>query len=49
MQKELQALSAENQRLRERLAQLEAPAADGASPDSRKPFLGRVLKALRRG
>jgi len=49
MQKELEALRAENQRLRQRLAQLEAPAADVVSPHSRRPFLARAIKALRRG
>jgi hypothetical protein len=49
MQKELEALCAENELLRQRLAQLQAPAADVVSPHSRKPFLARLLKALRRG
>jgi len=48
MQKELEALHVENERLRQRLAQLEAPKAELAPQQARKPVLARVLKVFRR-
>lgn len=48
MQKELEALHAENERLRQRLAQLEAPEAEPAPQQARKPLLGRLLGVFRR-
>jgi SMC interacting uncharacterized protein involved in chromosome segregation len=48
MQKELEALRAENQRLRQRLAQLEDPTVEVASRQGRRPLLARVLKVFRR-
>ena len=48
MQKELDALRAENERLLQRLAQLEAPEVEPAPQQARKPLLARVLNVLRR-
>ena len=48
MQKELDALRAENARLSQRLAQFEDPAVEVVTPQSRKPLLARVLGVFRR-
>lgn len=48
MQKELDALRAENEDLRQRLAEFEAPEAEPAAPQRRRPLLTRVLGVFRR-
>jgi len=48
MQKELDALRGENERLRQRLAGFEAPGGEPASPQPRRPLLARVLGVFRR-
>jgi cell division protein FtsB len=48
MQKELEALHAENRRLRQRLAELEAPEAEPTTQRRRQPLLARILNVFRR-
>jgi len=48
MQKELDALRAENERLRQRLAELEAPEAEPTTQRRRQPLLARILNVFRR-
>ena len=48
MQKELEALRGENERLRQRLAQFQAPEGEPARQQPRKPLLARVLGVFRR-
>jgi septal ring factor EnvC (AmiA/AmiB activator) len=48
MQKELEALRAENERLRQRLAEFEDPTVEVVTRQSRKPVLARLLGVFRR-
>ena len=48
MQKELEALHAENRRLRQRLAELETPEAEPTTQRRRQPLLARILNVFRR-
>jgi chromosome segregation ATPase len=48
MQNELEALHAEDRRLRQRLAELEPPEAQPATQRCRQPLLARVLNVFRR-
>ena len=47
-QKELEALHAENRRLRQRLAELETPEAEPTTQRRRQPLLARILNVFRR-